>query len=156
EGATYRDHLFFGTGCHPSAVSNAVAILGELATSPRYQGVEVERAILREELLETIDRDGRMIDLDNIAHRAVFGGYGLGLPIEGPLSNLEPTPVQHLEAHPHRYLVGGNAVVAVAGPLDAGRVEAQVERAFSVLPAGPRPALLTPPGPAGEPRLRYV
>src|SRR5690606_33064148 len=30
EGATYRDHVLFATGCHASAVHDAIAILGEL------------------------------------------------------------------------------------------------------------------------------
>jgi len=156
EGATYRDHVYFGTGCHPSAVGAAVSILGELVSEPRYQGLEIERSILREELLETVDRQGRMIDLDNIAHRAVFGSHGLGLPIEGTLDNLEACTQRLLEQHRKRFLVGENAVVALAGPLDIDKATRQVERAFSGIPAGGTPLVEMPPPPAPEPVLRYV
>ena len=156
EGATYRDHLYFATGCHPSAVGSAIAILGELVASPRYQGLEIERAILREELLETVDQYGRMIDLDNIAHRAVFGSQGLGLPIEGTLDNLEAVTLEQLEAHRDEFLVGDNAVVSIAGPIDPDRALTQIRRAFGGLRSGTAPLVGTPALPTADPVMRYV
>ncbi|MBI3178858.1 MAG: insulinase family protein, partial [Deltaproteobacteria bacterium] len=156
EGATYRDHMLFATACHPSAVGDAVAILGELVQTPRYRGMEVERAILREELLETLDADGRMVDLDNTAHRAAYGEHGLGLPIEGTLVNLERIDVAALEEHRRRYVVGANSVVSIAGPIDVGEVVMQVKRAFGRLDAGRAPMVETPPPARHEPVLRYV
>ena len=67
------------------ARSGRSRILAELVQTPRYQGMEIERAVLREELLETLDSRGRVVDLDNIVHRLAFGSHGLGLPIEGTL-----------------------------------------------------------------------
>lgn len=156
EGATYRDHLYFATGCHPSAVGAAIAILGELVASPRYQGLEIERAILREELLETVDQYGRMIDLDNISHRAVFGGQGLGLPIEGTLENLEAVTLEQLEVHREEFLVGSNAVVSVAGPIDPARTLSQIARAFGGLHMGTAPLVGLPLAPSPRPVTRYV
>lgn len=156
EGATYRDHLFFATGCHPSATARAIDILGEVVGAPRYQGFEVERSILREELLETIDGQGRMIDLDNIAHRAVFGNHGLGLPIEGTLQNLEAMTLRQLETHRRQHLVGRRGVVSVAGPIDPARVLKRVEAAFGGLSSGTPREDAAPPGPRAEPVLRFV
>ncbi len=156
EGATYRDHLLFATGCHHSAVGDAIAILGELVQSPRYRGVEIEKAILREELLETLDGEGRMVDLDNLTHRSVFGRHGLGLPIEGTLGYLDRVSVADLEEHRHRYLVGHNTVVSIAGPIEVDRTLTQVRRAFGRLPAGQAPVVEAPPAAAGPPRLAYV
>ncbi len=156
EGATYRDHMVFATGCHKSAVGDALAIVAELVQSPRYRAMEVERSILREELLETLDASGRMVDLDNIAHRTVFGEHGLGLPIEGTLDNLERISIRDLERHRNRFLVGSNSVLSIAGPIDPGRVLAQARRAFAPLPAG-QPPLIAPPAPVRDaPVLRFV
>lgn len=155
EGATYRDHLVFATGCHPSAVGDAVSILGEIVQSPRYRSMGVEKDILREELLETVDRDGRMIDLDNITHAAVFGQHGLGLPIEGALPILERLGREDLEAHRKRHLVARNAVVSVAGPVDPESVFLAARRAFGKLPAGELPVTVAP-RPSRGPVLRYV
>ncbi|MFC1611305.1 M16 family metallopeptidase [Myxococcota bacterium] len=156
EGATYRDHMVFATGCHRSAVGDAIAILGELVQTPRYRAMEIERAILREELLETLDADGRMVDLDNISHRAVFGDHGLGLPIEGTLDNLSRLEVADLEAHRQRHMVGNNSVLSIAGPIDVDRVLRQARRAFKYLPEGRAPLLENPLPPRDTSVLRYV
>jgi predicted Zn-dependent peptidase len=156
EGATYRDHVVFATGCHESTVGEALTIIAELVQTPRYRALEVERSILREELLETLDAGGRMVDLDNIAHRAIFGEHGLGLPIEGTLANLERVQVRDLEDHRRQFLVGSNSVLSVAGPLDPDRVLAHAERVFAPLPAGEPPLAALPLPQRDEPILRFV
>ena len=156
EGATYRDHVVFATAAHPDATGEAIEILAELVQSPRYRSMEVERAILREELLETLDSDGRMVDLDNITHRIVFGETGLGLPIEGSLANIERFRIADLEAHRRQFLVGSNSVLSIAGPMDVPRLSARVRRAFGKLPAGSPPLVVVPTPPPRAPRVRYV
>jgi predicted Zn-dependent peptidase len=118
--------------------------------------MEIERAILREELLETLDSDGRMVDLDNITHRIVFGDAGLGLPIEGSLANIERFKVADLEAHRRQYLVGANSVLSIAGPMEVPRLLARVKKAFGRLPAGSPPLVVSPSAPPRAPQLRYV
>jgi len=156
DGATYRDHMVFATGCHPTALEKAVCILGELVQTPRYQGMEIERAVLREELLETLDSRGRVVDLDNIVHRIAFGEHGLGFPIEGTLAILDSIAVSHLEAHRRRFLVSTNGVLSVAGPMDATRLLKVAEREFGSLPRGQAPLAQIPPEGCAEPLLRFV
>lgn len=156
DGATYRDHLALATGCHPSAVGQAIRILGEVAQTPRYLALEVERSIIREELLEGLDAQGRSVDLDNVAHQLTFPRHGLALPIEGTLHNLNSLQRSDLEAHRTRFLVGANAVVSVAGRFDAQRVLDSVEAAFGSLPMGMPPLVETPPAPKLEPVVRHV
>ncbi len=156
EGATYRDHMIFATVSHPSNVGDSVRILGELAQTPRYRAMEVERGILREEILETLDASGRVVDLDNISHAAVFGKHGLSLPIEGTLANLERFGRQDLELHRSRFLVAQNAVLAVAGPFDIDAVQREAERSFGTLAPGAIPRDAAPVIEDGEPALRYV
>ncbi len=157
DGATYRDHLVFSSGCHPSTLPRVIEILGSVVQSPRYRGIEIERAILREELLETVDRDGRMIDLDNIAHATIFAKHGLGLPIEGTLANLESFTRRELEAHRARFLVARNAVLSIAGPMPrVSRIMAAAERAFGQMPEGQPAQDGPPPRPRPSPLVRYV
>jgi len=156
EGATYRDHIGFSTGCHPSALGDAVAILGELIQSPRYKAMEVERDVLREELLETLDVRGRMVDLDNIAHHLAFGSVGLGLPIEGTLENLEAFTRKELEAHRRTHMVANNGVLCMAGPMDVDAVLSKAQRAWGTLPTGEIPKPEPPREPDWDPALRYV
>lgn len=156
EGATYRDHMIFATVSHPDSVGEAIRILGELGQTPRYKAMEVERGILREELLETLDASGRVVDLDNISHASVFGKHALAQPIEGTLANLERFGKRELEAHREKFLVASNSVIAVAGPFDAERVHREVERAFASVPTGAPPLDAPPVLGTGEPVLRFV
>jgi predicted Zn-dependent peptidase len=156
EGATYRDHLLFATACHPSAINKAISILGELVQTPRYHAMEVERRILREEILEGLDNQGRSIDIDNISHRMIFGDKGLGLPIEGTLENLEAMTVAQLEKHREQYLVGTNGVISIAGPMDVTRVLSCIDKAFTDLQAGMPPLVPVSIEPSEEPLFNYV
>lgn len=156
EGATYRDHLMFATGCHPSALPTATRILGELVTTPRYGFMEIERSILREEVLEGLDATGRSIDIDNIAHEKIFPAHGLGMPIEGSLDNLARVQVADLERYRRRFLVGTNAVVCAAGPMDVSATRDAIAAAFAPLAAGTPALSAAPPEPAGAPSFTYV
>lgn len=156
EGATYRDHMLLATGCHPSAMPDALGILSELVVSPRFRNIEVERSILREELLETVDGRGRMVDLDNIAHQAIYGNEGLGLPIEGTPRNLAAFSEADLESHRGRFLLDSNAVVSVAGAVDPEHIRAIVADHFSGLPTGETPIDRPSRPAANAPVLRFV
>ncbi|MEM6558546.1 MAG: pitrilysin family protein [Myxococcota bacterium] len=156
EGATYRDHMILSTGCHPTTVSSAIGILSEIASRPRFRSIEVERSILREELLETLDARGRVVDLDNIAHQSVFGEEGLGLPIEGSSENLARFSVDDLRQHHARWLVGSNCVLSVAGDVEVDEILAQVAQGFASLPEGNRPTDQAPRPAIGKPTVRFV
>ena len=156
EGATYRDHLMFATGCHPGAITDAVSILADLVQTPRYRAMEVERGILREELLEGLDADGHMVDLDNLHHRSAFGTRGLGMPIEGSLANLEALDRAALDDHRRRYLVAQNAVLSISGPMDADALRLHAIRELSSLPPG-EPVLTSVSASAhGTPLVHFV
>ncbi len=156
EGATYRDHMMLATGCHPAAVSEALSILGEICLAPRFRAIEVERSILEEELLETLDSRGRMVDLDNIAHRAVFGPEGLGLPIEGTPENLARFAVHDLRRHRDAFLVSANGVLSVAGDVEPSAVIDAAEQIFGAIGEGDHPRDVPGRPPVGEPVLRFV
>lgn len=156
EGATYRDHFALATASHPGHSTNALRLLGEMATGPRYRDLGVERDIIREELLETLDADGRMVELDNISHRAVFGRHGLGQPIEGTLEHLETVSTEDLENHRQRFCGALNATLAVAGPIDVAATERAAARHFAHLHPGETPPDLPPPLCRPRPLCRFV
>lgn len=156
EGATYRDHLLFGTDAHPSRLTDAVEVLADALLYPRYRAFDVERAILREEMLESLDAQGHMVDLDNLAHATIFGHRGLGLPIEGNLSNLEQFETDDLETYRQQRFLASNATVGVAGPLDPERVIETLEKTLGTLPMDPPPPFETARPPTGDPVLRVV
>jgi len=118
--------------------------------------MEVERRILREEILEGLDNQGRSIDIDNISHRVIFGDKGLGLPIEGTLKNLERMTVSQLEKHREEYLVGTNGVISIAGPMHTARLLECIQKSFRDLQEGTPPLVPVSVEPSDEPQFHYV
>lgn len=151
--ATYIDHGVLGVTVPPDNFERVVELLGEVCQEPVFDNIELERGIVREELLEGFDASGRHIDPDNLLRSACFPEHGLGLPIVGTLETLETFDEPSLRAH-HRALYTNRMVVTVAGKIDEQRALSVVERYFHPEPGAD---LSSPPpaAPAG-PTLRYV
>jgi predicted Zn-dependent peptidase len=140
--ATHADHTTLSITLPPTSVAPALALLGRLLERPRFGEIEVERRIVREEILEDLDEDGRQVDPDNVVRTLCFGDHPLGFPITGPLAHLERFDEPALRAHLARHYVARNMVLSVAGAVVADEVFALADRAFGKLPSG---APVTPP-----------
>ena len=73
----------------PELVPQAIALLGELLSRPRFADIELERELILEEINEDYDEQGVEINADDIARGLVFGEHPLGQRIIGPRSNVE-------------------------------------------------------------------
>ena len=132
-----------------------LALLGEIVTTPIFENIEVEKKILKEEILEDLDEDGRDIDVDNIARRAFFRDHPLGQPITGPLHNVMRFTREDLRRHMGAHYGGTNAVLSVSGRIaDPDHLLDQAARAFASMPRGSATSV-TAPTPQ-EPRFTYV
>ncbi len=156
EGATYRDHMLLETGCHKGGVEKAISILGEMVTTPRYRSMDVEREIIREEVIGSLNREGKQIDVDNICHQLCFGSRGLGQAIEGTLDNLNAFDVDTLERFKQRWLVSSNCVVAVSGDVDCDATLESMETSFGGLLNVEPGERISPRLPRSEPVCRFV
>jgi predicted Zn-dependent peptidase len=145
EASTYRDRMVLETRCDPQEVDRALGVLADMMTAPRFSDIEVEREILREELLEYLDDEKREIDDENLIYREVFSGHPLARSIDGTLENLERFGRAHLRAFHRRHFVGENLVVAVAGPVPKSRVQKAARHHLGPLQAGRRPVMGVPP-----------
>ncbi|MGF1511143.1 MAG: M16 family metallopeptidase [Myxococcota bacterium] len=156
DGFTARDYTGFQTVLHPSGLRDGLAIMGAMLREPRFDGVEVERRVVREEMLDALDERGRVVELDAVAHRHHFGRHGLGQPIEGTRGNLRRFDREALQLHRNRFYGAQNTVLVAAGPLGHG-LRSMAEKAFGVLVRGrrrgdgPRPGRLGPTS-----RFRFV
>jgi predicted Zn-dependent peptidase len=121
---------------------------------PLLSGIDIERGIVKEEILEALDDDGHRIDADDLIRSLVFEGHGLGRPITGTLGSLESFDVERLRTHHDRFYTGSNTVLIVVGPVGEAEMQA-LERAFESLPAGQESRLLRP-APQESARFRYV
>lgn len=136
QGATHADSTLFEVTLPPASVARGIEILGELFARPVFADLDVEKRIVREEILEYLDHSGREADPDNISRQLLFGAHPLGMTITGSLENLERADEDALRTHMERYYVASNMVLCVAGAADERAVLQAAQASFGRLPTG--------------------
>jgi predicted Zn-dependent peptidase len=134
--ATHGDFTLFQLTVPPDALAEGCAELGEVFMSPVFSDCQVEKSIVREEILENLDEDGRDVNADNVLRAAVFGQHPLGFPITGSVTNVERFTERHLRAHMAEHYVAKNMSVTVVGPVGHRAMIRAATRAFGALPPG--------------------
>lgn len=142
-GATHADYTTFEVTLPPGNVAAGIEILGDLFARPAFSELEIEKRIVREEILEYLDDLGRDIDPDNLARELVFGSHPLGMTLTGSLDNLSSFEVKDLHAHMRRHYVASNMVLCVAGAVDGRTVLRSAIKHFGGLPTG-APSMAVP------------
>lgn len=145
--ATYRDRVTYDTRCDPDRLGDAFALLASMIAAPRFGSLEVERAIVEEEIAELFDDDGADIDAENALFGRMFAGHVLARSIEGTPEHLARFDKAAVRAFHQRMYAGGNVVVSVAGPVSRRAVIDEARRAFARVPAGLSPPRGQPPRP---------
>lgn len=152
---TGRDYTLLTMGFLPEQVPAGIELLGELLGSPRFGDIELERALVLEEMSEDYDEDDVEINVDDIARGLAFGDHPLGQRIIGPRANVEAFSPADVRRHFETFYGAANTILCVAGPVEHGPI-VEAARRLEGLPRGavamPRPAP-PPPGPA---RWRHV
>lgn len=154
--ATYVDHGVMSISVPPRNFEQVISLLGEVTTDPRFSDLEIERGIVREEILEDLDDDGRIIDADNLARALMYQDHPLGYTITGGLDTLALFDAPMLRAHHARHYTASNAVLCLAGNLDPDRVIKAAERAFAAMPKGSRIHASPPPNGQKKPRFSFI
>lgn len=142
-------------GVPPESFVPVLDLFAEVYRQPVFSGIDIEKGIVREEILEGMDDDGREVDADQLMRRLVFGAHPLGFPITGSIERLESFERAGLARHHRRHYVAKNTVITIAGAIDPERSLAEVERRFEALPEGKSPRAVAPPAGDG-PRFSYV
>jgi predicted Zn-dependent peptidase len=154
--ATYVDHGVMSVSVPPRNLEQVIGLLGEVTTSPLFSDLEIERGIVREEILEDLDDDGRVIDADNLARAMMYEAHPLGYRITGGLETLARFDERMLRTHHARHYTTANAVLCLAGKMDEAASVAAVERAFGGMPRGSRVAATAPMNGQKKPRFSFV
>ena len=141
---TYVDHGAISLAAPPENLSELLRILAEVLLEPIFTGLDVEKGIVREEILESLDEDGRSVDADHLLRALAFPDHSLGFPITGSLRTLESFDVPLLQQHHATRYVAEGSVLTIAGPLDPEATLAEVESAFAALPSGREPESAAP------------
>lgn len=154
--ATSVDHGVMSIGVPPRNFERVLALLGEVTTNPKFTDIEIERGIVREEILEDLDDDGRVIDADDLARKLVFEDHPLGYRITGGLDNLARFDEPMLRAHHARHYTSTNALLCLAGNFDVQASLAAAEQAFASMPRGSRVEASAPTHGQTRARFQYV
>ncbi len=136
DATTAADHGTLGISVPTENLSAVIPLVAEVFQAPLFTQVEIERGIIREEVLESLGENGEVIDPASLARELAFGDTGLGRPITGSLSNVEDFSEAELRAHHARTYIANDAIVSVAGPVDPDQVEKELAAAFSQVPSG--------------------
>ncbi|HEY0253216.1 MAG TPA: pitrilysin family protein, partial [Kofleriaceae bacterium] len=153
---TGRDYSLFQLSLEPELVPDAIAVLGELLARPRFDDIELERALILEEINEDYDEAGVEINVDDIARGIVFGDHPLGQRIIGPRSNVERFSLADVRRHHGAYYGARNANLCVAGPVTHHEIVAQAEKSLAQMPSGHRAEVPMAPALHKGPILEHV
>ncbi len=153
---TGRDYSLFQLGLEPTHVPEAIELLGELLGRPRFDDIELERALILEEINEDYDEKGVEINADDIARGVAFENHPLGQRIIGPRGNVERFTAADVRRHFTSFYGARNANLCVAGPVEHAAVVAAAGRKLAAMPAGQ--CVVVPPAPPflAGPVLRHV
>jgi len=153
--ATYVDHAVLSAEAPPENLDRVIQLLGSVVREPIFSGIDIEKGIVREEILESLDDRGEPVSADELLLSVTFPGHALGRPITGTIDALDRFDVPTLRRFHREHYCSEAMVVSVSGPIDAGAAQASVARAFQDVPHGPAPAGEAPSRLSG-PRFAYV
>lgn len=153
--ATAADHGTLAIGVPPESLPEVIGLFAEVFREPLVEGIDIERGIIHEEILEDLDETGQLIDGPTLVRQLSFGAHPLGYPITGKLETLETFTRAALMEHHRRHYTAQGTVLSVAGPIPADATLAALERAFEGLHPGVLPTRAPPPAHDG-PRYRHV
>lgn len=156
QGSTGRDMSLFGMTVSPRDVPEALDLLAEATLRPTLEGLDLERRLVLEELLEERDERDRDLDLENLSRALMFPGDPAGLPILGSRANVEGFTRADLQSFHQQLFRGGNALLIIAGSVDPDEALAAATGAFDAMPSGPPLPLRRLPQPRGGPLTNHV
>jgi predicted Zn-dependent peptidase len=119
EAATYADFTNYQISVPSEHAEAGLDLIAELLRAPRFLDLELEKQIVREEILADLAADGREVDAENLSRQLVFGEHPLGYKITGDVDNVLRLSVDDLRAHMERHYGAVNSVVVATGAVDA-------------------------------------
>ena len=135
DAATSVDSTVYQATLPPEAVPTAIELIAEMFRAPVMAHLTLERNVVREEILDTLDENDQLVDADELTAQALFGKEGLARPIGGTLKSIDAITEADLRAWHASHYVGANLVCVVAGAFPAS-TRATFKKTFGALPAG--------------------
>jgi len=127
----------FHAHCHPKFLLEALGIFQAMFEAPLFKGLETEKRVILQEILEDKNEQGEEIDPENLLYGLMFPGSSLALPIAGSQANIERFTKKDLTARLKELLVPEGTLVTVSGDIGFEALEAFLSDGFP-LPAAAR------------------
>jgi predicted Zn-dependent peptidase len=153
--ATAKDFGSMQIAMPPERFGDVLPLVSEVYQEPIMTGIEIERGIVHEEILETLDESGNLIDADDLLFSVAFPNHPLGLPITGAPEQVRDFDAPRLRLHHDTFYVGRSTTVVAAGAFDPEATLLRLEQLFGGLPAGQRPLVVAPEA-QSAPAFKFV
>ena len=140
QGSTWRDHTDLSASLHPAHLQETLSALSDMLIHPLFQGLELERGIIEEEILADLDEDGRDLDIANLSRKAIWHDHPMGRRIVGSQQSLYELGLPQIQQHHAKNYVGSNIVLSIAGCIDPIEVQDMAAEIFADLPRGTQQA----------------
>jgi len=148
DAATNVDFTSYDLTLPTETIADGVALLAEVLRQPLLTDLQTEKQIIREEILEDLNEEGRQVDIDNVSRQLLYPDHPLGFSIAGPIENLERFETVDLRVHHVDYYSARNSVVCVAGAFDEKQIDQVIREHFDGMTVGD----WVDPSPASEGR----
>jgi len=155
QAATAKDFGSMQISLPPERFLDVLPLVSEVYQQPILSGIEIERGIVQEEILETLDEAGNLIDADELLGSVAFPGHPLGLPITGLPEQVREFDPARLRRHHSAFYVARATTLVAAGPIDADVVLRELSALFGGLQPGERPQVAAPRVQA-QPSFKFV
>jgi predicted Zn-dependent peptidase len=154
-GATAKDFGSLLIAMPPERFLDVLPLLAEVYQEPIFGGIDIERSIVKEEILEGLDDAGNLIDANDLIAALAFPDHPLGFPITGLAESLSSFDPARLRRHHQRFYSGATTVIAAAGPFDPDVVLERLAGLFGGVAPG-EPVHTPPPPPQEALAFRFV
>lgn len=128
---TYKEFTLFTTKVPVEHFALALELLCEVLAHPLFDGIDTERGIILEEILEELDENRKQNDIENILRAKTFGTHALGRPVLGETRTVKRIKAEELREFHATYYIPSNMVLSVAGGVSWGQCRRAAELAFS-------------------------
>ncbi len=115
--STHPDFTNFSLFVPATEVDAALDDFGRLVARPLFEGWDIERGVLRQELLEDLDESGKDVNVEHALRLLAFPGHPLGLPVGGYLDSVSALTVEDIARWHRTYYRPDNMVLTFAGAL---------------------------------------
>lgn len=125
--ATYRDFAYFNLSLPPESFSEGLRLFSQMFTQPVMEGFEREKGVIREEILEDMNEEGRSVNIIDLSRAVLFSGHPLGLKVAGDAKNIERFTRTASKMQLDRFFCAKNMILAISGAIPL-ELEARIER----------------------------